>query len=190
MSPTKKNNRTDGAAWGRLTNQDDEDRQRRRAAQDPGAYHGAIAAAELHWFDAGRGGWLSRDADSGCWHGFDAATGEPLEKPGIDTDWRPWRRAFDDSDAPFYRWFSGATTNACFNEVDRHVLNGRGRHAAFVFEGDRWDPSKNDGRGGPVFETEIDYRRLLVETVLRAEVLTDLGLQKGDRIALDRKSVV
>jgi acrylyl-CoA reductase (NADPH)/3-hydroxypropionyl-CoA dehydratase/3-hydroxypropionyl-CoA synthetase len=39
---------------------------------------------------------------------------------------------------------------------------------AIIFEGDRWDPSRNDGRGGPVFEQHVSYRDLLLETVLRA----------------------
>jgi acrylyl-CoA reductase (NADPH)/3-hydroxypropionyl-CoA dehydratase/3-hydroxypropionyl-CoA synthetase len=69
---------------------------------------------------------------------------------------------------PSFRWFHGARTNACFNEVDRHVLGGRGAATAIIFEGDRWDPSRNDGRGGPVFEQHVSYRDLLLETVLRA----------------------
>ncbi len=175
--------------WGRLGNQQEEDRQRQHALDNPGEYHGDIAAAELHWFDAGQARWLNRDAATGQWRAIDAQTGDALDLAGVDSDWRPWRAAFDDSNAPFYRWFAGASTNACFNEVDRHVLGGRGSHPAFIFEGDRWDPSKNDGRGGPVFELTIDYRRLLVETVLRAEVLASLGLKQGDRIAFNLPNI-
>lgn len=189
MSETSTTDNTDGARWGRLTNQQDEDRQRQQVSVDPGAYHGRIAASELHWHDAQHGRWLSLAADSGVWRGFDASTGERLDNPDIEPDWRPWQQALDDSDAPLYRWFVGATTNACFNEVDRHVLSGRGEHAAFVFEGDRWDPSKNGGRGGPVFELDISYRRLLVETVVRAEILADLGLGKGDRVAFNLPNI-
>jgi len=173
--------------WGRLDNQQHEDRQRSLALEHPGDFHGDIAAAELHWYDGSR--WLNRDPDSGRWQGYDGSSGEAGDYPDVDADWRPWRQALDDSDAPFYRWFAGGRTNAAFNEVDRHVLGGRGSHAAFVFEGDRWDPSRNDGRGGPVFELTIDYRRLLVETVLRAEVLKGLGLAKGDRIAFNLPNI-
>ncbi len=173
--------------WGRLESQRQEDRQRALALERPGDYHGDIAASELHWHDGG--GWISRDAETGFWRGFDAAGGESREYPDRDANWRPWQKAFDDGDAPFYRWFVGGKTNACFNEVDRHVLNGRGAHPAFVFEGDRWDPSKNDGNGGPVFECTIDYRRLLLETVLRAEVLAGLGLGQGDRIAFNLPNI-
>ncbi|MEO1172948.1 MAG: acetyl-coenzyme A synthetase N-terminal domain-containing protein, partial [Myxococcota bacterium] len=145
-------------AWGRLSDHDHEAQHRQDALNDPGSYHGDIAAGELHWFEDGR--WVNRDPVAGRWHAFNATTGAP-EDPGLGSDWRPWTRAFDDSDAPFFRWFEGAQTNACFNEVDRHVLSGNGARAAFVFEGDRWDPSKNDGRGGPVVEQTISYRELL-----------------------------
>ncbi|MGF1466729.1 MAG: AMP-binding protein [Sandaracinaceae bacterium] len=173
--------------WGRLRDAASEKKEAETARSDPGTYHGDIASAELHWFSAERGAWLRRDPTSGEWRGIDAATGE--EVAGPEPTWRPWTKAFDDSQAPCYRWFAGGSTNACFNEVDRHVLGGRGAQAAFVFEGDRWDPSKNDGRGGPVVEETITYRRLLLETIVRAEVLRGLGLEKGDRIAFNLPNI-
>ena len=39
---------------------------------------------------------------------------------------RRWDRVLDDSDAPSYRWFSGARLNTCYNALDRHVAGGRG----------------------------------------------------------------
>lgn len=177
-------------SWARIEDDAAEQRQRAQVIADPGAYHGDIASAELHWYDEGSGCWLRRDPDAGVWQGFDAATGAAAtsaqQKPG---DWRPWARGFDDSNAPFFRWFGGALTNACFNEVDRHVLAGNGAVAAFMFEGDRWDPSKHGGQGGPVFELEISYRRLFYETALRAEVLRGLGLKKGDRVAFNLPNI-
>ncbi|MEM9759827.1 MAG: AMP-binding protein, partial [Pseudomonadota bacterium] len=172
--------------WGRLNGANDEAAQRAQASRDPGSYHGNIAARELHWFD-GRD-WVRRDGD-GCWQGLDCGH-EPSPKPAHPDEWTPWDRAFDDSSAPFYRWFSGAQTNACFNEVDRHVLDGRGSDTALVFEGDRWDPSRNDGRGGPVQETAVSYRQLLLQTVLRAEVLRSLGLTRGDRVAFNLPNIL
>ncbi|HKL63998.1 MAG TPA: acetyl-coenzyme A synthetase N-terminal domain-containing protein, partial [Woeseiaceae bacterium] len=177
------------SGWGRLGSERDEKAQRRQALEAPGEYHGDIAAAELHWFDADGATWLTRDPMDETWHGFDAASGKPVRETGRPGDWRPWDDAFDDSGAPFYRWFAGGLTNACFNEVDRHVLGGRGTRPAFVFEGDRWDPSKNEGRGGPVFQLEIACRRLLLETVIRAQVLASLGLGKGDRVAFNLPNI-
>ncbi len=174
--------------WGTLNGVDDEAEQRRAAVEDPGAYHGRIASSELHWYEADSECWLNRDPDSDRWSGFEANSGESCDAFQAP-DWTPWDRAFDDSDAPFYRWFDGAQTNACFNEVDRHVLAGRGEHEAFCFEGDRWDPSRNAGRGGPVVERSIRYRDLLLEAVLRAEVLSDLGLERGDRVAFNLPNI-
>ena len=176
-----------GDEWGRLRDSEREAADRQAAIDDPGAFHGNIASAELHWHDDGT--WLRRDPRSGEWSGFDAETGAVLSPGAREPDWRPWSVAFDDADAPFYRWFSGAHTNACFNEVDRHVLAGRGAHEAFVFEGDRWDPSRNDDRGGPVVERRISYRELLLETVIRAEVLGGLGLTTGDRVAFNLPNI-
>ena len=37
---------------------------------------------------------------------------------------------------------------------------------ALVFEGDRWDPSRNDSAGGPVVRQDVTYRELLLEAAL------------------------
>ena len=170
-----------------IADAEEEDRRRRHAQQEPGALHGAIAAAELHWFDAENEQWVTHRPEADRWTGF-STRGEAVESDHSG-EWRPWSKAFDDADAPFYRWFAGGLTNACFNEVDRHVLAGRGERAAFIFEGDRWDPSKTGGRGGPVHEETISFKRLLLETVIRAEVLTQLGLKRGDRIAFNLPNI-
>ena len=118
---------------------------------DPGRFHGDIASREIHWFEptlGAHGAWIRRDDDN-RWRGYDAVTGSIVE-PTLADDYRPWHTAFDDSTAPFYRWFDGALTNACFNEVDRHVLAGHGDEAALWFESDRWDQSQDGGRGAPV----------------------------------------
>ena len=46
-------------------------------------------------------------------------------------DWtrRP-DRVLDDSNPPFYRWFTGGELNTCPNALDRHVDGGRGDQAA------------------------------------------------------------
>lgn len=176
--------------WGLLESQQGEDTRRQQAVTDPGAFHGDIASAELHWFDGASQRWLNRSPVDLAWAGFSASDGAALSAEDLDADWRPWRIALDDSDAPFFRWFAGAETNACFNEVDRHVLAGRGEHTAIIFEGDRWDPSKHDGKGGPVYEREVSYRELLIETVLRAEVLASLGLERGDRVAFNLPNIL
>ncbi len=35
-----------------------------------------------------------------------------------------WDRVLDDSNKPFYSWFSGGQLNTCYNALDRHVEQG------------------------------------------------------------------
>lgn len=166
-------------------------RAREACLADPGTYHGDIAAREIHWFEPSvgpHGAWLCLDAATHGWHGWDAHTGAAITPP-LASGWRPWQRAFDDSEAPFYRWFSGALTNACFNEVDRHVLGGHGAEIALWFEGDRWDQSQDGGRGGPVVCYPITRRQLLLEVACCALALRRLGLRTGDRVAINMPNI-
>jgi acrylyl-CoA reductase (NADPH)/3-hydroxypropionyl-CoA dehydratase/3-hydroxypropionyl-CoA synthetase len=162
--------------------------QRDRARADPGAFHGDIARRELHWYLPDDGTWATFDEAADAWTGFDADGCDPVELD-YGREYEPWDVAFDDSDPPMYRWFAGGETNACFNEVDRHVLAGHGDEVAYHFEGDRWDPSRNDGRGGPVVSETISRRELLWNVVVAATVLTDLGVERGDRVALNMPNV-
>lgn len=46
-----------------------------------------------------------------------------------DCHWyKKWDKVLDDSNKPFYRWFTGGETNTCYNAVDLHVENGLGTH--------------------------------------------------------------
>ena len=161
---------------------------RAACAADPGLFHAAIARRNAHWLERSIGAWITFDASLGAWTGFDAETGAPVT-PALPADYAPWTTAFSDAEAPFYRWFDGALTNACFNEVDRHVLAGHGDEAAFIFEGDRWDQSLDAGRGGPVVKDVISRKRLLLEVAKAALALLDLGLGRGDRIALNMPNI-
>ena len=159
-------------------------------AADPGKFHGDIASREIHWFEpkAGpHGAWITRDVQ-GRWRGFDARTGEVVE-PSLPQSYLPWSRGLDDSEAPFYRWFSDALTNACFNEVDRHVLAGHGAEAALWFEGDRWDQSQDGGRGAPVVSYSVSRKQLLLDVARCALALRNLGLKAGDRIAINMPNI-
>ena len=174
-----------------LTSRDAWQQARDACTRDPGAYHAEHARRDLHWFEptvGPHGAWLSFDAAAGHWRGWDAKTAAPVA-PALASDYAPWRTALDASDAPFYRWFDGALTNACFNEIDRHVLAGHGAETAFFFEGDRWDQSLDGGRGGPVTSFGVSRRRLLLETVRCALALRRLGLAIGDRVAINLPNI-
>ncbi|MEH6549600.1 MAG: AMP-binding protein [Pseudomonadales bacterium] len=164
---------------------DDWQNMRQACEQDTGSFHGEIAAQTIHWFNPALNAWLEK-SDSGTWRGWDVGA---CAKTDL-LSWTPWKQALDESDAPFYRWFVGAQTNAAFNEVDRHVLAGHGDETAFFYEGDRWDPVTNDGRGGPVQEDVLSRRELLVQSVVAAQALLDLGLTRGDCIAINMPNIL
>jgi acrylyl-CoA reductase (NADPH)/3-hydroxypropionyl-CoA dehydratase/3-hydroxypropionyl-CoA synthetase len=177
-----------------LRSRADWERQRAASLANPGAFHGGIAKREIHWWVSGvpevgsAGAWLSFDNASGQWTGWDAATGAAVSADLGDA-FEPWTTAFDASDPPHWKWFSGGRTNACFNEVDRHVLAGFGDETAYFYEGDRWDMSQGEGRGAPVDAYPISRKRLLLETAKCALALQALGLRMGDRIALNLPNI-
>jgi acrylyl-CoA reductase (NADPH) / 3-hydroxypropionyl-CoA dehydratase / 3-hydroxypropionyl-CoA synthetase len=166
----------------------DWERQRAAALADPGAFHGSIAKRGIHWFVPAQQAWLTFDEGSKRWTGWHAKTGAPLLLD-LGESFEPWAQAFDASDAPHWKWFSGGRTNACFNEVDRHVLAGHGAEVAYFYEGDRWDMSQDGGRGAPVDAQAITRKTLLLETAKCALALQALGLKAGDRIALNLPNI-
>jgi acetyl-CoA synthetase len=94
-------------------------------------------------------------------------------KQAAELHWfKPWETVLDDSDAPFYRWFTGGTLNVSYNCLDRHVLAGRGERVAFHWRGE-------EGQ-----ERDITYAQLLAEVKRFASALKDLGVQKGDVVGI------
>jgi len=91
-------------------------------------------------------------------------------------DWiKPFTKVKDVSwaaDDLHIRWFEDGVLNACYNCVDRH-LETRGDQAAILWEGD--DPTRDE---------TITYRQLHVRVCRMANVLKDLGVEKGDRVTL------
>jgi len=164
-----------------------------RAASEasPGCFHGDRAKRTVHWLaDNGAGGqaWVRYDDASGLWRGWNADDGHPIDLE-LPEAFEPWARAFNADQPPHWRWFEGGLTNAAFNEVDRHVLAGRGAEAALIFEGDRWDLAADGGRGAPVDAYPISRKRLLLESAKCAVALRSLGLAPGDRIALNMPNI-
>ena len=176
---------SDDRTWGVVASQSDEDALRNHINSTANDFHSEVASREIHWQHPSCGAWLSREDENG-WVGWDSRG----ESTGIEADcWTPWTSVLDESAAPYYKWFTGGQTNACFNLVDRHLLLGRADKTAIIFEGDRWDPSKNNGRGGPVTEQHFSYRQVFEEVIARMQVLRDLGLAKGDRIAFNLPNI-
>ncbi|MDJ0686534.1 MAG: AMP-binding protein [Alphaproteobacteria bacterium] len=164
---------------------------RAACTSDPGAFHGALAKRQICWLleEEGEDGvWAFWDAAQERWRGWHAVTGAPASLD-LPESFDPWDIALDDSHAPMFAWFRGGMTNAAFNEVDRHVLDGFGEEPALIYEGDRWNMSENDGRGAPVDGYSIPRKKLLLESAKCAIALQTLGLGPGDRIALNMPSI-
>jgi len=90
-------------------------------------------------------------------------------------DWvKPWDKVLDDSNPPFYRWFSGAECNTCYNAVDRHVEKGRGDQAALIYD--------SPMTGGT--QKTYTYAQLQDEVSRFAGVLRANGVGKGDRVII------
>ena len=84
---------------------------------------------------------------------------------------RPWDRVLDDSDAPFYQWFTGGEINTCFNALDRHCEAGRGSQAALIYD----SPVTGQVR-------TYSYDELTDQVARFAGVLSENGVAKGDRV--------
>jgi acetyl-CoA synthetase len=76
-------------------------------------------------------------------------------------------------DLPFAKWFEDGELNACYNAVDRHVEAGRGDKVAIHFVGEPEGDTK-----------DITYADLYAEVQRAANVLLDLGVAKGDTVAI------
>jgi acetyl-CoA synthetase len=106
---------------------------------------------------------------------YDAARADRLafwaEQAGR-LDWsRPWDTVLEWK-APFARWFDGGQLNVAVNCLDRHVDAGYGEQVAYHWEGEPGDTRT------------ITYAELKREVCKAANALTELGVRKGDRVAI------
>ncbi len=82
-------------------------------------------------------------------------------------------KVLDWSNAPFATWFADGELNACYNAVDRHVEAGIGDRVAIHFVGEP------DGD-----ERDLTYSDIHAEVQRAANALADLGIGKGDTVAI------
>ena len=71
------------------------------------------------------------------------------------------------------KWFDGAKLNVSYNCLDRHVEAGHGSQTAIIWEGNN-----------PEEDQAFTYSELLAEVQKFANVLKNLGVDKGDRVCL------
>ncbi|MDA1178178.1 MAG: acetate--CoA ligase [Planctomycetota bacterium] len=73
---------------------------------------------------------------------------------------------------PNAEWFVGGKTNASYNCLDAHLLQGRGDRTAIIWEGEPGD------------EVRWTYRQLHEQVCKFANVLTSLGIECGDVVSI------
>ncbi|MEU8173517.1 acetate--CoA ligase [Microbispora hainanensis] len=87
-----------------------------------------------------------------------------------------WAERWDTTlewEPPFAKWFIGGKLNVAYNCVDRHVEAGRGDKVAYYWEGEPEGDSRT-----------ITYTDLQKEVAKAANALQELGVRKGDRVAV------
>ncbi|GAA2442343.1 acetate--CoA ligase [Actinomadura vinacea] len=85
---------------------------------------------------------------------------------------KPWAEVLDWSNPPFAKWFVGGELNVAYNCVDRHVEAGKGAKVAFHWEGEPGD------------SRTLTYADLQREVNKASNALLELGVRKGDRVAI------
>ena len=86
-----------------------------------------------------------------------------------------WYTPFDRTlewDLPFAKWFTGGELNISYNCVDRHVERGLGDKVAYHWVGEPGDTRT------------LTYADLLRDVGKAANALKELGVRKGDRVAI------
>jgi acetyl-CoA synthetase len=89
-----------------------------------------------------------------------------------ELDWfKPWEKVLE-WNPPFAKWFVGGRTNIAHNCLDRHLTTARKNKAAIIWEGEPGD------------ERILTYQALHREVCKFANVLKEIGVKAGDRVAI------
>jgi acetyl-CoA synthetase len=98
---------------------------------------------------------------------FWAAEAEELE-------WfKKWDKVLDDSQKPFFKWFTGAKVNIVHNAIDRHLKTYRKNKLALIWESE-------DGK----LHQTYSYYAMNREVSRMANIIKAMGVQKGDRVTI------
>ncbi len=86
-----------------------------------------------------------------------------------------WEKKWDkvlEWNTPYAKWFTGGTTNICYNAIDRHVNSWRKNKAAIIWEGEEGE------------QRVLTYGELHRQVSKFANVLKIAGVKPGDRVAI------
>ena len=85
---------------------------------------------------------------------------------------KKWEKVLDDSNPPFYRWFTGGKTNIVYNALDRHQQTAIRNKLALIWEGEPGDLRT------------FSYHALNREVCQFANILKSMGVKKGDVVTI------
>ena len=81
-------------------------------------------------------------------------------------------KILDDSEKPFYKWFTGGKINMAYNAVDRWIKTEKRNQVAILYVNERGD------------EKKITYYELYRNVNKFANALKNLGVKKGDKVSM------
>ncbi len=85
---------------------------------------------------------------------------------------KKWDKVLEGEGSPFYKWFVNGKTNITYNCLDRHLDGAVRNKAALIWEGEPGD------------RRVLTYWDLAREVGKFANALKDLGVGRGDRVAI------
>ncbi|MEW5942096.1 MAG: AMP-binding protein, partial [Chloroflexota bacterium] len=96
------------------------------------------------------------------------------EDEANELEWfQKWDKVLDDSNKPFYKWFTGAKVNIVHNCIDRHLKTHRKNKLALIWESE-------DGK----LERTFSYYAMNREVSRMANIIKAMGVVKGDRVTI------
>lgn len=90
----------------------------------------------------------------------------------------PWKTTFTWTEKPFFKWYVDGKFNVVYNCLDRHMQTPTRNKIAFYWEGD-------DGSS-----RTVTYEQLYQLTNQFAKGLQNLGVKKGDRVAIYMPAII
>lgn len=85
---------------------------------------------------------------------------------------KKWDKFKDDSNKPFFKFFTGGETNIAYNCLDRHLTDHRRNKIAYIWESEQGETKS------------ISYYALHREVCKFANVLESMNVKKGDRVTI------
>jgi len=83
-----------------------------------------------------------------------------------------WDKVLDESQKPFYKWFTNGKINLAYNAVDRWIHTDKRNQVAILYANERGD------------ERKLTYYELYREVNKMANALKNLGVEKGDTVSM------